>query len=517
MKKFCLILISVLFASSIANAQLKIGYVDSDAIMENLPDVQDVQKRLDALIQEWNEEISKKEKELRGKEADFENRKLIMSIAKQKESEKEIEELKTEISEYRQSKFGVKGDLFKQQEELMKPIQNLVFNAIKDVAEERELDFVFDRSGDIVFLYAKEEYDITPFVLEQLKWLYMKISVKDVADFVGGTVYGQANLQISNLARIDTAKENELTFLYRTSFQKHLSTTKASAIIISPEIEKTRENITYIVVENPAEALYKIILNYFNPDFSFDGIDSSASVDDNATLGKNVQIGKNVVIDNGVSIGENTTIYHNTVILKNVTIGKNCLIFPNVTIRENCVIGDNVIVHPGVVIGSDGFGYNTDKQGIIHKIPQIGNVIIEDDVELGSNTCIDRAALGSTIIRKGTKIDNLVQVAHNVEIGESTAISAQCGISGSSKVGSHVILAGQVGLADHIEVEDLTIVGAQAGLSKSVKKGKYFGTPAKEMGNFARLEGHVRNLPNYAKTIKALEKRIEELEKKLNN
>lgn len=346
----------------------------------------------------------------------------------------------------------------------------------------------------------------------------MKITVKDVADFIGGTVFGNSQLEITNIAKIEEAKPTQLSLLYRQHFIKYLDTTKASVLIISKDIEKKREDITYIVADNPNKALQEIIVKFFNPEFKIDSIAPSASVDESVQLGENVGIGENVVIEKNCSIGENTTIYHNTVILSNTKIGKNCLIFPNVTIREDTIIGDNVIIHSGTVVGSDGFGYAPNQTGEIHKIPQIGNVIIEDDVELGSNVSIDRAAMGTTIIRKGAKIDNLVQIAHNVEIGSSTSISAQTGISGSTKVGKHCILAGQVGLADHIEIGNHVLIGAQSGVAKSLPKpGKYFGYPAKDYGVSLRLEAHYRNLPKYAQKIKEFEAKIEELEKKLND
>ena len=200
-----------------------------------------------------------------------------------------------------------------------------------------------------------------------------------------------------------------------------------------------------------------------------------------------------------------------------MVVGNNCIIYPNVTIREDCVIGDNVIIHSGTVIGSDGFGYAPRKEGGYDKVPQIGNVVLEDDVEIGSNVSIDRAALGSTVIRKGVKIDNLVQIAHNVNVGDNTVISAQTGIAGSTSIGKNCILAGQVGIVGHIEITDNVILGAQSGVSKSISNsGRYFGYPAKDLGTSLRLEGHFRNLPKYAERIKELERKIEELEKNLN-
>ncbi len=342
----------------------------------------------------------------------------------------------------------------------------------------------------------------------------MGVKIKDLAELTGAQIQGDGNIEITGVNRIQEAGEGDLTFLYLDSYSKYLAETKASCVLIDEKIERTRNDLTYLIHSSPRVAFLQILKRFFdNPA----NIAQAEPVHPSAKIAENVKLGLNVVIGANCEIDEGTVIGHNTVILENAKIGKNCLIYPNVTIRENSIIGDNVILHSGVVIGSDGFGFEPDEKGVFHKVPQIGNVIIEDDVELGANTAIDRAALGSTIIRKGVKIDNLVQIGHNVEIGEHTVLSGQTGISGSVKVGSHVILAGQVGVAGHLEIADGAIVGAQSGVSKSLKKpGKYFGTPAKEMGTALKLEAHVRNLPDYVKKIKTLEKELQELKQKLN-
>ena len=230
-------------------------------------------------------------------------------------------------------------------------------------------------------------------------------------------------------------------------------------------------------------------------------------------------MGKNVVIGPNCKIGNNVKIFHNSVILDNVEVGDNSLIYQNVSIREDSKIGKNVIIHAGAVIGSDGFGYRKDEKGVYNKVPQIGNVILEDDVEIGANTTIDRAALGSTIVKKGTKIDNLVQIAHNVSVGSNTVMSAQSGVSGSVKIGDNVIIAGQVGLAGHLEITDNVVLMAQSGVAKTISKpGLYFGSPAKEARTAKILEAHFRNFPEYVERIKKLEEEIKKLkeEKKQN-
>ncbi len=346
----------------------------------------------------------------------------------------------------------------------------------------------------------------------------MNIPVKDIAELVNGKITGDENLVINNVARIQEAKKGDLTFLYLSHYQKFFGSTKASAIFVKPGFEKSRDDITYIEVDEPDKALSKVIINYFTPEFKLEGIDETAAVHKDAGLGSNVAIGKNVVISAGCKIGSNVKIFHNTVISENVEIGDDSLIFQNVSIREDSKIGKRVIIHPGVVIGADGFGFNPDKKGVYQKVPQIGNVIIEDDVEIGANSTIDRAAIGSTVIKKGVKIDNLVQIAHNVYVGENTVISAQTGISGSTIVGKHCILAGQVGLAGHIEITDNVVILAQAGIPKSITKpGFYFGSPAKETKKAFKIEAHIRSLPEYVDRIKALEKELKELKEQLNN
>lgn len=346
----------------------------------------------------------------------------------------------------------------------------------------------------------------------------MVIKISDIAQLVNGKIIGNPEITISNISNIQDSKSGDLTFLYLDSYIHFLSQTKASAILVNSKIEKTNKNITYIEVEKPNVALYKVILKYFNPKFSLSGINNSAYISPSAILEENVSVGCNVFIGEKCKIGKNTIIYHNTVVLENCEIGQNVLIFPNVTIRENCKIGNNVIIHSGTVIGSDGFGYMPDEKGIYNKIPQIGNVIIEDDVEIGSNVSIDRAAIGSTVIHKGTKLDNLIQIAHNVKIGSNTVISAQSGISGSTKIGNNCVLAGQVGVVGHVEITDNVLIGAQSGVSKPIKKpGKYFGSPAKELATTMRLEGHIRNLPNYLQRVKELEEKLKKLENVILN
>lgn len=344
----------------------------------------------------------------------------------------------------------------------------------------------------------------------------LNLTVKEVARLVSGKIIGDENLVIKSVAKIDEAKPGDLSFIYLPAYEKFQQTTQASALLVKPELQKTRKDITYIEVDFPEKAFFAILREFFTPVFPLEGIDRTAFIHPEAKLGNNVSIGKNVVVSKGCKVGDNTKIFHNTVLYEDVEVGNDCLIFSNISIREKCIIGNRVIIHSGTVIGSDGFGFSPDEKGVYHKIPQIGNVVIEDDVELGANVAIDRAALGSTIIKRGTKIDNLVQIAHNVIIGEDTVISSQTGISGSTKIGNHVIIAGQVGIVGHIEIGDNVVLMAQSGISKSIKKpGYYFGYPAKELKTSQKLEAHIRNLPDYAEKIKKLEEELNELKNAL--
>jgi UDP-3-O-[3-hydroxymyristoyl] glucosamine N-acyltransferase len=344
----------------------------------------------------------------------------------------------------------------------------------------------------------------------------MTIKLEEAAKIVDGNIIGSKDITISRLAKIEEAEPGDLTFLYLDSYKKFFPSTNASAILVKPGFEKSRNDISYIEVEYPNKAFSKLLKHFYKPDYRLSGIDPSASVHPSALVGDGTAIGKNVVISSGCRIGKNVKIYHNTVLLEDVEIGDKSIIFQNVSIREKCKIGSNVIIHCSSVIGSDGFGYDMSENGVYQKIPQIGIVIIEDYVEIGSNVSVDRASLGATIIKKGTKIDNLVQVAHNVVIGEHSIVAGQAGISGSTKIGKHCMILGQAGVAGHLEITDNVILYVQSGVSKSITKpGKYFGSPAKEIKEAFKLESHYRNLPEYAEKIKLLEEKIAVLEEEL--
>ena len=343
-----------------------------------------------------------------------------------------------------------------------------------------------------------------------------RIKLLIIAELVGGRLFGDENAEITSVARIDEAVNGDLTFLYLNEFEKFFPSTKATAILVKTGFNKSRDNISYIEVDAPEKAFAKVIVKYFSPKFELEGIDESSFIHKSSVIGKNAALGRNVVIGADCRIGDNVKIFHNTVVLDNVEIGDNTIIFQNVSIREDTKSGKNVIIHAGAVIGADGFGYQKDDKGVYNKVPQIGNVIIEDDVEIGANTTIDRAALGSTIIRKGAKIDNLVQIAHNVSVGTNTVMSAQSGVSGSVNIGNNVIVAGQVGIAGHLDIADNVILMAQSGVPKTISKpGLYFGYPAKEAKTAKILEAHFRNFPEYVERIKNLEQEIKRLKEEI--
>lgn len=337
----------------------------------------------------------------------------------------------------------------------------------------------------------------------------------EIAKFVKGELVGDPDIPISGLAKIQSASNGELTFLANPKYRKYLESTKASAILISKNQQSP--DINHIRVDDPYMSFLEV-LSLFYPvkDPDFNGIHTTAVVDDTADIGKNVQIGPNVYIGESVKIGKNSVIFPNCVLFDYVQIGENCRFYSRVSIRESCRVGNGVIIHDGTVIGSDGFGFAPDGEKY-KKIPQMGIVVIEDDVEIGANSTIDRATIGETIIKKGCKIDNLVQIAHNVEIDDNTVVAAQTGISGSTKIGKHVIIAGQVGTVGHIEIGDNAILGAKSGISKNVPAGEmWFGYPAMKIMKQKKIEANLRRLPEMSKKVTKLIKQLEELEDKLN-
>ena len=338
----------------------------------------------------------------------------------------------------------------------------------------------------------------------------MKFSAQQIAALLGGKITGDADRQVWDVGAIETAKEGQLTFLCDAKYLPHLPQTGASVVLMTDSIEFTGETqATLIRVENARAAmgqLLALVAKAMNP--AKQGIEQPCFISEGVTIPEDAYIGAFAYIGKNVQLGKGMQIYPHTYIGDNVCIGDNTILYSGVKIYYNCVVGKDCILHAGVVVGSDGFGFEPDVKGVNQKLPQIGNVIIEDDVEIGANTTVDRAMMGSTIIRRNTKIDNLVQVAHNVEVGESTFLCAQVGIAGSTKVGAHCILAGQVGVAGHIEVTDNCVFGAQSGIAGSVRKaGIYQGSPAIDAMNWRRSSVGFKQLPDIMKRLQELEKK----------
>ncbi len=340
------------------------------------------------------------------------------------------------------------------------------------------------------------------------------MKAKDIAQLLNAQYHGSEDIEITGISSIEKAQKHQLTFLSNKKYEKFLSSTDAACIIVDKSIDiKQYPDKAFIICDDAYFCFAKVVKTLFDNAKREPKISDKATIDKSATVDKTCTIEDFVFIEENVEIGENSIIMPFVYIGKDTKIGKNCIIYPSVTIRENCFIGNNVIIHSGSVIGSDGFGYAHTKDNKHIKIPQIGNVVIEDDVEIGSNVSIDRAALDSTIIKKGAKIDNLVQIAHNVVIGENTIVVAQTGISGSSKIGNNVILAGQTGIAGHLEIADGVIITAKSGVGSSIKKaGVYSGIPIYEHKKWLRSSAVTPKLSDMYKKLKELEKKIEELE-----
>ncbi|MFH1094382.1 MAG: UDP-3-O-(3-hydroxymyristoyl)glucosamine N-acyltransferase [Candidatus Omnitrophota bacterium] len=342
----------------------------------------------------------------------------------------------------------------------------------------------------------------------------MKKTLKEIAQLIDGSVVGDETVEIFGVCGIKEAKQGDITFIANPKYISLMNNTNASAIITTPDVKKAPKPL--ILAENPSLAFAKL-LALISPDETvrFVGVHPTAVVGKNVSFGQNVSIQPYVVIEDNVEIGNNTNIGSGGFIGNHTKIGKDTVIYPHVSIREKVVIGDRVIIHSGTVIGSDGFGFATVK-GLHHKIPQIGIVIIEDDVEIGSNVTIDRARFDKTLIKHGTKIDNLVQIAHNVVIGENSIIVAQAGISGSTIIGKNVTLAGQAGIIGHISIGDNAVVAAQAGVTKSVPANTCVsGYPAKPHKKAKRINACVQKLPDLYKLVNKLEEKIAALENAL--
>ena len=335
----------------------------------------------------------------------------------------------------------------------------------------------------------------------------------EISEIVGGKVLGPGDVKISGVSGIEDAKEGDITFFVNPKYISKAYKTSASAILVAKEIPDCTKPM--VIISNPYLAFARLVELFYVEKRKPMGVDKNVTVGENIKFGKDLSIYPFVVLEDGLEIGDRVVIFPGSFIGKNTKIGEDTIIYPNVSIRESTVIGKRVIIHGGSSIGGDGFGF-VQEGGRHIKIPQVGSVTIEDDVEIGSNVCIDRATLGATVIKSGTKIDNLVQIGHNVIIGENTILVSQVGISGSCNIGDNVILAGQVGIADHVRIGDNVVVGAKSGIGKNIKANSIVsGAPAYPHNKWRRTQVCLPKLPEMFKRMRSLEKKISKLEQKL--
>jgi len=340
----------------------------------------------------------------------------------------------------------------------------------------------------------------------------MTITANQIAVLINGKIEGSPNTSVGSFGRIEEAQNGQLAFLANPKYEDFLYSTHASIVIISEKLElKQAVEATLIRVSDPYSG-FAILLNYYQQlkTQQLHGVQEPSYISASATKGENVFIGAFAYIGDESKIGNNVKIFPGVYIGNNVSIGDNTILHPGVKVYQDCLIGKDVTIHGGSVIGGDGFGFAPQPDGSFKKVPQIGNVIIEDNVEIGSNATIDRATIGSTVIKTGAKLDNLIQIAHNVEVGNNTVIAAQSGVSGSTKIGNNVMIGGQAGVVGHIQIADGSKINAQSGVSKSIKvpKSAVTGSPAYDYTSALRSQALTRNLPD-------MEKRITELENKL--
>lgn len=338
----------------------------------------------------------------------------------------------------------------------------------------------------------------------------MEFTAKQIADAIQGILEGNPEVRVSNLSKIEEGLPGTLTFLANPKYTQFIYSTQASVVIINEDFRLDQPvNATLIRVKDAYSAFARLLEMYNKVKNDKTGVSSAAFIAASAKIGKNTYIGENVCIGENAVIGDGTKIFSLSYIGDNVRIGERTTLFSGVKVYSEAVIGNDCTIHAGVVIGSDGFGFAPQQDNNYKKVAQIGNVVIEDNVEIGANTTIDRATLGSTIIRKGAKLDNLIQVAHNVEIGENTVIAAQTGISGSTKIGRNCMIAGQVGITGHLKIGDDVKIGAQSGVSTNLKDGTIvLGSPAFDITRYRKSYVHFRNLSSLVGRLEELEKKI---------
>jgi len=346
----------------------------------------------------------------------------------------------------------------------------------------------------------------------------MELTIDQIAEFLGGVVEGNGNVKITALAKIQHAVEGEVTFLANPKYTPFVYSTQASVVVVNNDFSPEKEIKANIIrVEDAYSSFTKLLTKFSSTQTFVEGISDKATIHETAKIGNNVVIGDYSYIGPGVTIGDNTIIHTNVSIYPNVTIKNDCFIYAGVIVMENCIVGNNCLLQPGAVVGCDGFGFAPEKDGTFSKIPQTGNVVLEDNVEIGTNATIDRATMGSTLIRKGSKIDNLIQIGHNCDIGENCVIAGQSGVAGSTVLGHNVMIGGQSGVVGHLKIGNNVKIAARSGVLSNIKDDNFFmGFPAFNIRDFKRSTVHFKNLESIVSKISDLEKRLKEFEDKKN-
>ena len=345
----------------------------------------------------------------------------------------------------------------------------------------------------------------------------MEFSAKQIAEFIQGTIVGDENATVHTFAKIEEGIPGAISFLSNPKYTNYIYETQSSIVLVNKDFEPEKEiGATLIKVNNAYESLAKLMTLYEQSQPKQVGIHPLAYVSPTAKIGENVYLAPFACVGDNAEIGDGTALHPHATVGRGAKVGKNCILYSNSNVYHDCRIGNNCILHAGCVIGADGFGFAPSPEGY-EKIPQIGIVILEDNVEVGANTCIDRATMGATIIRKGVKLDNLIQIAHNVEVGSNTVMASQVGIAGSTKVGEWCMFGGQVGLAGHIKIGNKVNLGAQSGVPGSIKDGQnLIGTPPIELKNYFKSSVLFKKLPEMATELNNMKKELEELKKQLN-
>ncbi len=348
----------------------------------------------------------------------------------------------------------------------------------------------------------------------------MEFTAEQIAALINGQVLGNPQVKVTGLAKIEEGLEGTLSFLSNPKYEEYIYSTKSSICIVNNSFDPSKplpSSLTLIKVEDAYSCFAKLLEAYAQMTRKQPGIEQPSFISQTAKIGEHLYLGAFAYVGDNVLIGNNVVIYPNAYIGDNVKIGDDTVIHPGATIYNDCVIGNRCVIHAGVIVGADGFGFAPNEKGEFQKVPQIGNVVIEDDVEIGSNTTIDRATMGSTFIRKGVKIDNLCQIAHNVDVGQHTAMAAQVGVAGSAKIGQHVMIGGQAGISGHLKIADGTKIVAQSGIPSTVKKADtLMGSPGIPLDDFKRSYFGFRKLPFILTKLQELEKQLKELIKDKN-